>query len=550
MMLVSVAGIGAAGTVVAVLLNTSHKVAARAVDVDLRSARPALTITGREPDDRLGRVAAGDFNGDGVADLLVAAPRADGTDHSRADAGEAYVVLGGGGRTGALDLAAEDADVVIRGAHVGDTLGYALGSGDVNGDGQDDIILAAQSDGPDGVRIDSGEVDVIFGSPTLPGIVDLADGAADLVVYGADETDGLGRGITTGDLNGDGIADLVLGADDAAGPGNARPDSGEAYVLYGSRDLPSVIDLAERAADLTVYAAEAHDDLGGALAVADVNADGVNDLLLSSENASGPEERRDGAGEAYVLFGPHDGDTAIDLAATRADVTIFGAQPGDQAGSSLIAGDLNADGVADIVVGAPKADGPNGARSRGGEVYVVFGAKGIAATIDLREDGQSIAILGAEPGDNIGGTLAYGTRWRDAAVLLVSGDDADAPGNGRFNGGEVYAVHGRKDALPVLDLAKNAQDMTVIGADPQDDLGIALAVADFDGDDASDLIVSAPGAAGPGKRIRAGKVYVLSGSDGDGDGILTVADDCPDKANPGQEDADGDSLGDACDDGS
>lgn len=546
----SVGGIGAAGAVVAVVLNASEKVAARPADVDLRSARPSLTIVGRAPDDRLGRAAVGDFNGDGVADVLVAAPRADGADRSRPDAGEAYIVFGGAGRGGMLDLASAQPDVVIRGAHAGDTLGYALTSGDVNGDRRDDIILAAQGDGPDGGRIDSGEVNVVFGSPNLPLTVDLATDGADVVVYGADETDGMGRGLATGDLNGDGVADLVLGADDAGGPENARPDSGDVYVLYGSRDLAPVIDLATRSADLTVYAAQSNDDFGGALAVADVNADGANDLLLSSENAGGPEDRRDSAGEAYIVFGPRERGTVIDLAVTSADVTIFGALPGDQLGSSLTAGDLNRDGVADLVLGAPKADGPNGARFRGGEVYVVFGSKDIATTIDLREGGQAMTVLGAEPGDNLGGTLAYGTGWRGSAVLLVSADDADAPGNGRFNGGEVYAVHARTGAPQVVDVAKNAQDMTIIASDPQDDLGIALAVVDFDGDGASDLVVSAPGAAGPDRRTRAGKVYVLSGSDGDGDGILTVADNCPDNSNPEQKDSDGDGRGDECGDGS
>ena len=124
----------------------------------------------------------------------------------------------------------------------GDQLGHATSSSDIDGDGLADILLTAVSaDGP-GNTIDlAGEAALVYGSQ-LASEVDVADGAADVLIYGASEDDRLGRSAATADIDGDGRADLLIGAPGGAGPDEAAPAAGEIYVLL-TADLPDVINL-------------------------------------------------------------------------------------------------------------------------------------------------------------------------------------------------------------------------------------------------------------------------------------------------------------------
>ena len=169
-----------------------------------------------------------------------------------------------------IDLDTTSADLTVFGADIDDGLGRAT-TGDINGDTIDDLIIGARTADPAG-RTSAGETYVIYGGPSLPAIIDLNSTSADLTVIGEDQSDLFGSGVAAGDINGDTIDDLIVGATYADGPGTAsctlggtgdRCLAGETYVIYGSPALPATIDLAATSADVTVFGEVAGDFLGG-----------------------------------------------------------------------------------------------------------------------------------------------------------------------------------------------------------------------------------------------------------------------------------------------
>jgi len=315
--------------------------------------------------------SAGDLNGDGVPDFLIGAPGAGG--NAKPQSGSVFVVFAPtpGDRT-EMDLAGlSDPTSNVQGYHVdgalaGDGVGSSIAAvGDQNGDGIPDLAIGLSSQTRNG-RANSGVVYVVYGSKTTSATpINLGNlRSKGYEVDGAAAGDQLGATVSgIGDQNGDGKADLMMGAPTAGN--NGRAGSGSVYVLYSSAGAGGLVDLASLGANgYRVDGAVAGDSLGSAIADAgDVNGDGRDDLILGAPGAG--NNGRAGSGSVYVLPSPA-GPTTVDLSTPIAGLLrIDGANAGDLLGSEVEAGgSFLGDGVPDIVAGAANA-GNNGQAGSG-----------------------------------------------------------------------------------------------------------------------------------------------------------------------------------------
>lgn len=402
-----------------------------------------------------------------------------------------------------LDLAnLGPAGVTIFGVDGGDTSGYSVsGVGDVNGDGFDDVLIGAErGDGVGNVTYGAGESYVVFGGPSLPTTIDLANlGAAGVTIFGVDSSDTSGRAVSAaGDVNGDGLDDLLIGADRSNGAGNTEAFAGESYLIFGSASLPATINLASLGAlGVTIFGVDAGDQSGISLSSAgDVNGDGFDDVLIGAFASAGSGNFEAYAGESYVVFGAATLSATIDLASLgTAGVTLFGIDAGDNNGVSVSgAGDVNGDGFDDMLIGAISADGADNLEANAGETYLIFGADDLPEMIDLSNLGSAgVTIFGADGTDLSGYSVsnAGDVNGDDFDDMIIGAKNADAGGD--FNAGKTYLVFGAATLPATIDLANlGAAGVVISGVDASDYSGRSVSNAgDFNGDGFDDLLIGA-----------------------------------------------------------
>lgn len=407
--------------------------------------------------------------------------------------------------------------VVFNGAHENEFSGLSVAfAGDVNGDGYDDLLVSCSTI-PDAVD-EPGKAFIIYGhAGSWANSFNLysVNGANGFLFNG--ETDGqeFGSSVSSaGDVNGDGIADIIVGAYNHHNEGQTGP--GAAYVLFGSA---TGFDAQVNAADLDgsngfrLNGAQAEDGVGLSVAsVGDLNGDGFHDIAVGSW------QRYDNGlnvpAETYIVFGKADGwDASIDLdslgAGEGAGIRIA---PGDTTALEVAsAGDFNGDGIADMIMGALSAE-PSG-RSDQGAAYVIFGHDGPwEPTLDVSTlDGSNgFAINGLHKGDVLG--------WRAQTAGDLNGDGitdiaVSAPGAGSGYGGEAYVIFGSTDGFPAtLDVTHlNGRNGFVIhGLDEQfSQIYTVASAGDWNGDGLDDLVVGVPWA--QGDSALAGRTFILFG---------------------------------------
>ncbi len=303
-------------------------------DTSITDAAAAITGTGAE--DYHGRSVAGlgDTDGDGHADIGVGAW---GSDGGAADAGAVYVYAGPISGT----LTASDATGTLLGASAAEYAGWSVaGAGDTDGDGLDDVLIGAC-----GMLDETGGVYLVTGP--ISGSVSLSATSASF--RGDLEGDYTGWSVAgAGDVDGDGLHDILIGAPRADAPG--RPEAGATWLLHG----PITGDQPLSSAGEKLLGTQSGNLSGFSVSgVGDRDGDGLSEILIGAYGISSE------TGGAYLLRSDSilptlPGSTMLSVA----DWSILGASSGDQAGVAVgAAGDVNGDGLGDMLIGAPERNG-------------------------------------------------------------------------------------------------------------------------------------------------------------------------------------------------
>ncbi len=462
-------------------------------------------------------VATGDLNGDGLADLVIGAPFANnGTQDVGRDTGAVYVFFGKASLGGTLDLAQQKPDVTLYGERSYDAFGASLAISDISGDGKADLIIGAPlADTTD--RRDCGKVYALFGAFPPDGLdankAAIISRIAGLTINGLKAGDRFGASVAAGRLRSKtGGPDLLVGAPgvDLIGE-QVATDAGAVYLFAGGAALSRELDLAKVNATYTLLGDPllGSGQLGSALAVGDFNGDDIADFAVGAPFANGFSRA---TGFAYLVLG--NATLAGTRTATVLNVGLFisGTNDSDNLGTSVALGDINGDGFADLVMGAPGGDGPNNARQNTGEVLIFYGAAGVQAKTSLI---YGVGRAGDAFADALGASLATGDFNGDGIADLVLGaPGADLSTDKRDPLGAAYLILGTRASLPsTYDLATKAADLTVYGAYPGDRLGAGgLAFGNLNGAEVAGLVLGIPRSASVNNaRADAGEVRVLYG---------------------------------------
>ena len=347
--------------------------------------------------------SAGDINGDGIADLIIGAS---GADLHGASSGASYVVFGRPlGFVGpSINLSSLDGSngFQISGEAANDYSGWSVSSaGDVNGDGFDDLIIGSPGAGPHGA--DSGASFVVFGKDTaFAGTIDLSalDGSNGFQISGKAAGDYSGLSVSSaGDVNGDGFADLIIGAD-GADPHGA--DSGASFVVFG-RPPDSAVNRVGTRASQTLAGGAFNDTLSGLEGDDRLLGNGGSDTL---DGGNGDDRLDGGAGNDTL-----DGDAGAD------------AMTGGAGNDTLNGGD--GDDRLDGGAGNDKLDGGTGADAMTGDAG--------DDTYFVDDVGDMVTELSGSGTDLVKSIISYTLPTQVENLTLLGGENINGTGNALSN---------------------------------------------------------------------------------------------------------------------
>ena len=480
--------------------------------------------------------SAGDIDGDGLDDILVAAPYADQAPIG-SDVGHVYLIPGISivtNDTGDLSLVDYKTIGAVRingGNHSAIGNGGVSGIPDIDGDDFPEIIIAAPNAAPvppypagenylifshtlRAESADDGNIDLslrVFGDDTL--LFSNGGGAR----YG--RSDALSRAI--GDLDKDGLPEVLICVEGATDNGR----SGEGYVVFGDAILAAkasggVIELTTsdeaKNAVLLIGAYSSRDFCQSASAVGDINGDAVADLAVTSSSS--------GDGRTYLISGASiAAERGLDAQIDMLDAHLDGEVVRFELAGTLLpnhafpnrVGDIDGDGFQDIAFSVITADTPG--LSRAGQIFVLFGYEAIFQDPDglitintIVEDGLGTRIDGAEEDDLAGSptTVLLNSSNPNADSIVFFG----AQGAGEQDGGMVFGL--RYTSIPKNDVVSLSNaDIKIRAINPTEYFSYYIASAgDVNRDGYNDLLVSAHMAERTAAKNPNGEAYVISGA--------------------------------------
>ena len=421
-------------------------------------------------------VAVADFDGDGSNDLMIGSYYGISADGD-IKAGVAYLEYGpiisdtdmSGSQDGTLD-----------GEHNSNYTGRVISSGgDFDDDGVDDLVITAYRNGS--YEPWSGTVYLYYGGSRITGYRN-ADATSDGIWYASHSNDYLGTSAEfVGDLNADGIDDLVLGGYGYDGPAGSA--TGAVYLLWGGTTRTSGASDVGSVAGCEIYGTRSGDQLGYYRQVApavDADGDGVDDLWMGTSYS---DSVTSSAGEAYLFYG--DATWSSLMPASDADASFNGAAWSDNLGEGMASpGDVDGDGYEDLLVGAERADSSTDTDT--GAAYLILGsASRYAGSYDAGTNAEAV-IFGASADDRLGMGVDGGDIDSDGYSDLVLGAwGVDSASDSAV--GAVYVFNG-----PVVGtLDASSADASIIGDTADSAMGECVRVADINGDGLLDVL--APG---------------------------------------------------------
>jgi len=405
--------------------------------------------------------------------------------------------------TASFELSAFDATQFKRiigksGHYFGTSLSNA---GDINKDGYEDIIIGTNQN----------IVYVFFGGEnSFSSDIDLTSPSfSGFTITGA-TGDKLGGAVScAGDVNKDGYDDIIIGAY------ASNSNQGVAYVIYGGSNLQDInlgsTILEPHSTGFMIKGNQTDDMLGTSVSSAgDINKDGFADIMI------GAPAKNIGRGAVYVIYGKKTAEfTNFDLSSMTLEPAstgfmITGERSSDQLGASVRnASDINKDGYADIIIGAPNQNNTRGA------AYVVYGGpKSTLGNINLETTPLEPATTGFSLKGNANSDT-FGISVSGAGDINNDGyaDIIIGARQKSFSQGSAYVIYGGpKSSLPNLDFSTTALDphtngFMITGNAANDQLGISVSKAgDVNGDRYGDIIVGAQG-----KTSDKGIAYVIYG---------------------------------------
>ncbi|MFA6992684.1 MAG: hypothetical protein WC269_05430, partial [Candidatus Gracilibacteria bacterium] len=398
---------------------------------DLNKISPNIAIYGQSSGDQFGTViTVGDYNHDGFDDLAVSAPNAYS---NKIRPGKVYIFYGGKDslllNDSSIELSVQRADTEFTGKDDKDSFGLALKTLDMNEDFYDDLLIGS----PFATAYEVNHSGAVYGFyGTYKGFnsyVKIGDGLVNIVFYGQKENERFGTSIAGGHLLGYKFPDIMIGAyaSTVSGPEGDIENAGKVYVFKGSFAYYSIL----RVPTFAINGTEKNEWFGFCIASSDIDADGIDDLAITSF----PYLKKENSGKIFVFYGGQKflrenvEFNSLDVK----DIVIENPRAEAFLGASVILEDMNKDGVKDIIAGAPGIGNP--LSNDAGDVYIAYSnAKELNTNYNISEHRIGSQIHGENADDWFGYVinildfnndgykdLAIGSRYSDTAIGINSG---------------------------------------------------------------------------------------------------------------------------------